>query len=180
MSGWWTSNKGGCGALLLVACYLPVLQNGGHATCCTECGTSMLIQQTDWAFRRRVDSRFAHFTTVCVVVVCIMFCRRLLVQANQRGTPVSDQTAQFSVCKQCYLDQNSCCWRRCNTAFIQASIPWLILTGLLTGLTNPVESRLALRLSGSAILEKAHLLVTYPCQMTFKTVDRWSTHCFLW
>jgi len=52
-------------------------------------------------------------------------------------------------------------------------------TGLLTGLANPVESRLTLRLSGSAILEKAHLRVTYPCQMTFESVDRWSTHCFL-
>ena len=45
-----------------------------------------------------------------------------------------------------------------------------MLTGLLTGLANPVGSRLALRLSGLAILEEAHPLVSYPSKMALEGV----------
>jgi len=38
-------------------------------------------------------------------------------------------------------------------------------------LANPVGSRLALRLSGLAILEEAHPLVSYPSKMALEGVD---------
>jgi len=45
------------------------------------------------------------------------------------------------------------------------------LCDLLTGLADPVGSKLSLRLSGLAILEEAHPLVSYPSKMALEGVD---------